>query len=149
MQKIEEPNPRPKKQPKVVIRLPEFKPGDCLSIRLKNGQYAAALVLSADHSSREHAYNVIGVLDYLLPKKPTIDVFRKRKWLVLTHHSWEGEMDLDWYGSQGFRAVKARIEIVSQVKILGSDPKESNSYCGWSSIGEQVVFQRKWDAKAT
>src|SRR5262249_18820413 len=88
LSKIAEPNPRPKKPPKVIVRAPKFRPGDCLSIRLSNGQHAAALVLAADHSNVEYGKNLIGVLDYLSHDKPTIDVFRKRKWLVWTHHSW-------------------------------------------------------------
>lgn len=120
-----------------------------MSVRLANGQYAAALVLAADHSDVEYGKNLIGVLDYLSPEKPTIEVFRTRKWLVLTHHSWKNDMELAWYQDAGFRATKERLEIVGQVKILDSDPEDSNSYCGWSSIGEQVIFQREWDAKRT
>ena len=147
--KIAEPNPRPKKPPKIVVRPPKFRPGDCLSIRLGNGQYAAALVLKADHSNAEYGKNLIGVLDYLSPEQPTTEVFRNRKWLLRTHHSWNGQMDIAWYQPLGFRAVKERIEIVGQVDILASDPKDSNSYCGWSGIGEQAVYQREWDAKGT
>jgi hypothetical protein len=147
--KIAEPNPRPKKPPKVVVRPPRFRPGDCLSIRLANGQYAAALVLAADHSNAEYGKNLIAVLDYLSPEKPTVDVFRKRKWLVLTHHNWNGRMVLAWYQPLGFRAAKDRMEIVGQVDILDSDPKDSNTYSWWAGIGEQVVEQREWDAKGT
>jgi len=147
--KIATPNPRPKKPPKVVIRAPKFQLGSCLSIKLSNGQYGAALVLAADHSNTEYGKNLIGVLDYLSMEKPTIDVFRGRTWLVRTHHSWNNAMDLAWYQYVGFRAAKDRIEIVGQVEILDSDPKDSNNYCGWASIGEQVIIQRDWDANRT
>jgi hypothetical protein len=49
----------------------------------------------------------------------------------------------------GFRAAKDRIEVVGQVDILDSDPKDSNCYCGWAGIGKQVVYQREWEAKGT
>jgi hypothetical protein len=146
--KIAQPNARPRKPPKLVIRAPKFRPGDCLSIRMSNGQYAAALVLVADHSNAEYGKNLIAVLDYLSPQKPTIEVFRQRKWLVYTHHGWKNRMDLAWYLPVRFRAVKDRIDIVGQVGILESDPKDSNTYCGgWVHLGEQVVAQREWDAK--
>lgn len=144
--KISELNPRPKKPPRFVIRAPKFAPGDCLSIRLESGQYAAALVLAADHSNLEYGKNLIVVLDYLASERPTIPVFGDRKWLVRTHHSWNHAIDLAWYQPVGFRSAKNRIEIVGKIEILDSDPKESNSYCGWAGIGEQVVYQRKWDA---
>lgn len=145
--KIAAPNPRPKKPPTIVVRAPKFQPGDCLSIRLSNGQYAAALVLAADHSLVEYGKNLVGLLDYLSPEKPTIDVFRKREWLLLTHHGWKSKMDLAWYQHVGFRAAKKRLEIVGQVEILGSDPKDSNRFSGWAGIGEQAVHQREWDAQ--
>lgn len=151
--KIAAPNPRPKKPPKVVIRAPKFRPGDCLSIQLANGQYAAALVLTADHANVEYGKNLIGVLDYLSPEKPTLAIFRKRHWLV-THHSWNDiksqRMELAWYVAARFRAVKDRLEIVGQIEILDSDPKDSNIYCSnWAGLGEQVIQQRERDAKGT
>lgn len=147
--KIAEPNPRPRKPPKVVIRAPKFQPGDCLSIRLGTDQFAAVVVLAADHSEPEYGKNLIGVLDYLSTTKPTMDVFRMRKWLVRTHHGWRGQLDLAWYLPGGFRAVKDRIEIVGRVEILDSDPKDSKNHRCWHGIGEQVVYQREWDAKST
>jgi hypothetical protein len=147
--KIAAPNPRPKKPPKIVVRAPKFRPGDCLSIRLADGQYTAALVLAADHSNEEYGKNLIGVLDYLSTDRPTIEVFRKRQWLVLTHHSWNNEMDIAWYQYVGFRAAKDRLEVMGQVEIFESDPKDSNSDCGWAGIGDQIKYQREWDAKGT
>ena len=141
--KIGQPNRRPKKLPKTIIRAPKFRPGDCLSIRLSNGQYAAALVLAADHSSVEYGTNLVGVLDYLSPEKPTIEVFRKRKWLVLRHHGENNTMDIAWYYPMGFRSVKNRLEIVGRVEILSSDPKDSNTYLRWTGIGERAIHPRE------
>ncbi len=145
--KVSLPNPRPKKPPKVVVRSPKFAVGDCLSIRMAEGQMAAALVLAADHSDVEYGRNLIGVLDYLSLEKPTRAIFQERKWLIRTHNNWKGELDLGWYLPLGYRAVKDRIEVVYQVEVTESDPKESLSYCGWASLGTQVVLQRQWDAK--
>lgn len=129
LRKIGQPNPRPKKPPKVVVRAPNFRPGDCLSVRLPDGQYAAALVLAADHSAVEYGKNLVGVLDYRSPQKPTIEFYRERKWLA-----WNNEIDLAWYHYMGFRAVKNRLEVVGQVEILESDPSDSNVYRHWSRI---------------
>jgi hypothetical protein len=143
--KIGQPNRRPKKPPKIVVRAPKFRPGDCLSIRLSNGQYAAALVLAADHSNVEYGKNLLGVLDYLSPEKPTMEVFRQRKWLVLRQPSSNNKIDVSWYHYMGFVAVKNRLEIVGQVEILGSDPTDSTIYRRWTGIGEQAIHQ--WDAE--
>jgi hypothetical protein len=123
--------------------VPKFRPGDCLSIRLSNSQYAAALVLAANHSNVEYGTNLVGVLDYLSSEKPTIDAFRKRKWLVLRHDGESSTMDIAWYYPMGFRSVKARLEIVGEVEILGSDPMDSTIYRRWTGIGEQAIHQRE------
>jgi hypothetical protein len=149
IRKISTPNSRPKKPPKLVIRSPKFCPGDCLSIFFSDGMYGAALVLAADHSNAEYGKNLIGVLDYLSSKKPSIKVFQERKWLVRTHHHWKNEMDLAWYFPVGFRAAKKCLEVIGQVELLESDPGDSKSYCGWSHIGQQVILQREWDRKAS
>lgn len=135
--KIGQPNRRLKKPPKIVVRAPKFRPGDCLSIRLSNGQYAAALVLAADHSNVEYGKSLIGVLDYLSPEKPTMEVFRQRKWLVLSQPG--NKIDVAWYHYMGFLAVKNRLEIVGQVEILGSDPTDSTIYRRWTGIGELAI----------
>lgn len=136
--KIGQTNPRPKKPPSVVVRAPKFRPGDCLSIRLSDGRYAAALVLRTDHSSVEYGRDLVGVLHYLSSEKPAIEVFRKRKWLGLSHHAGR-MMDIAWYHHMGFRTVKDRIEIVGEVEILGADPRDSNVIRRWTGIGEQVI----------
>ena len=108
---------------------------------MSNGQYAAALVLAADNSNIEYGTNLIGVLDYLSPEKPPTEVFRRRNWFFRNHHGWNNVMHLGWYQYVGFRSIKDRVEIVGRVEVLDSDPKDSNSYCPWSSIGEQVLMQ--------
>lgn len=145
--KITTPKLRPKNLPKIVVRAPKFIPGDCLSIRLESGSYAAALVLASDHSNVEYGKNLIVVLDFLASNKPDMDVFHARKWLILTHHSWGRKMDIAWYLPVNVRAIKDRIEVVGQIATLDSDPKKSNSCCGWDGIGMQAMHQREWDSQ--
>lgn len=137
--KIAAPNPRPKRPPRIVVRAPKFRPGDCLSVRLSNGQYAAALVLAADHSAVEYGKNLVGILDFLSSEKPTIDVFRNRKWRVLTHGGSNGKPAISWYHPIGFRAARDRLEVIDRIEILESDCKDSNVYRRWSGIGEEAM----------
>jgi hypothetical protein len=141
--KISGPNPRPKKLPKRVVRAPKFLAGDCLSIQLTNGQYGAALVLAADHSNVEYGTNLVGVLDYLSPEKPTVEVFRARRWLLRNDPAFDKQKEVAWYHYMGFRSVKDRLEIVGRVEIVDSDPKNSNSFRRWVGIGEAVLSQRE------
>ncbi|MDH3255448.1 MAG: hypothetical protein OEM62_10680 [Acidobacteriota bacterium] len=147
LEKIEVENPRPAKLPKRVVRAPKFAPGECLSITLSNGQYGAALVLAADHSDAEYGKNLIAVLDYLEPEKAGTRVFKKRRWLRMTHHDWNGDLDISWYLPVGFREGKKRLEVVGTIRLRRGDPKESLMYSSWDEVGEQVVRQREWSSQ--
>jgi hypothetical protein len=146
VERVREPNPRPRRFPKVVVRKPVFQAGDCLSVDLGDGRFGAALVLVADHSREEYGKNLVGVLDYLETRPPDEAIFRRRKWLRLTHHSYTGELDLTWYLAHGFRSARQRFTVVGTVPILRSDPTEGRAYHAWRFLGDQVVYQRKWDA---
>lgn len=100
-------------------------------------------MLAADHSNVEYGTNLIGMLDYLSPIKPTLEVFRKRKWLILNQHSSDNVIDVAWYHYIGFRTVKHRLDIVGQVEIYDSDPTDSAFYRRWTGIGEQAVQQHQ------
>jgi len=145
--KISQPNPKPSRPPKRVIRKPKFKPGDCLSIELENAQYGAALVLKTDHSNPEHGMDLVGELDYLSNTPPTLKVFTERRWLTLEHLNGEGGLHISWYHSLGFRKVKSKITVLSNIPIVDSDPKDSSTFCAWNVLSRQVQLQREWEAK--
>lgn len=134
---IEQPKRQPKRLPKAVVRAPKFQPGDCLSIKLPNDQYGAALVLAAEHSIPELGKNLVGVLDYFARQKPATEIFRQRKWLTLNKKKgFSSGIDIAWYYDIGFRAIAKRLEVVGRVEITASDPKDSNIYRRWTGIGE-------------
>ena len=138
IRRIGAPNPRPKKPPKFISRPPPFRPGQCLSIRLSTGEFAAAIVLAADHSNIEVGVNLVGVLDYRSIHEPAMDVFVRRKWLTLTDPGGRTRVDIAWYFPAGFRNVKKRIRLEGDLPILDSDPTDSNFYRGWKDIGERA-----------
>jgi hypothetical protein len=140
------PNPRPRKPPKTILRPPCFVPGDCLAVRLSNGQFAAAFMIVADDTNPEYGRNLIGVLDWLGDAPPTLDVFRDRTYLHITHGNRD-LLDLNEYPSQGFRAAKARIAVVGRLPVLATDPTSTPMSYGWERLGEHVLLQRAWEAK--
>jgi hypothetical protein len=148
IERISTPNTKPKKRPKRVVRAPKFGTGDCLAVKLSNGQYGAAIVLVADHSNQEYGKNLIAVLDYISMDPPSLKVFKKRRWLKLTHHNWDGRLDCSWYLPIGFRNEKDRFEIVGNTKLNRRDPKESTYYASWKTLGEGIIHQREWDTSA-
>lgn len=144
-QKISQPNPRPSRPPRRMIRKPKFTAGDCLSIRLENEQYGAAIVLGTDHSNPEQGRDLVGELYYLSESPATLDVFSNRHWLTLKHFNQSDRVHIAWYYPLGFRKVKQRISVVANVPLLDTDPIDSSTSCGWHSLGQQVLLQRKWE----
>jgi hypothetical protein len=143
--KINQPNPKPSRIPKIIIRPPIYQAGDCLSLLLENDHFGAAIVLASRHDHPEFGQNLIGVLDYCNPEKPNLRVFQARKWLVKTHHDWKGQKDIAWYGPFGYRKYKSNFEVVGRIQILPSDPKDSNAWTGWICLGYQTLEQEKWN----
>ncbi len=142
IEKIEIPNSSPKKMPRTVVRKALYAAGDCLSIKLSSGQYGAAFVLVADNSDVEYGANLIGILDYHSRQKPTLDVFKKRKWLRLTDGEWKGERDLGWYTRVGYQTVKSRIERIGNLPLKKTDPTTSDWFHSWHGFGEQILNQQ-------
>ena len=105
LRKIGGTNPRPKRAPKVVIRAPKFRPGECLSLRLADGQYAAA-----SRSNQIFLYHV--------PSKRELGRLTDPSLLEKGIYKQPGVADLDliqslkfspdgqWLASGGFRTVK-------------------------------------------
>ena len=143
--RISVPNEKPSRPPRRVVRKPKFKVGDCLSIQLENGQYGAGLVLATDDSNPEQGMDLVGDLDYLSDTPPSLDVFEKRGWLKLTHHDWNGRLNVMWYYPLGFRKMKPRISVVGNVPLVANDPSQSSCYGGWHLLGQQVLQQHAWD----
>lgn len=145
LEKISVANAKPKKMPKIVTRKPVYQPGDCLSISLENGLYAAALVLAADYNNIEYGQNLIGVLNYMKNEEPDISTFEKRNWLIINHHEWKNQPDIRWYVVQGYRSAKKRFKLIGNIPIKTNDPQGSNSWAGWMDLGNQVIYQTEWE----
>lgn len=140
--KIEQPNPKPSALPKLIVRRAPFKKGDCLSVLLPDGRYTACLVLAENNTDPEQGMNLIVGLDYCEVEPPNSSVFARRQWLKKTWGSWNGELDLCWYVPVGFRKMRSRISTVGSIRIKWTDPKKSDSYTGWNSLGFCIEYSR-------
>jgi hypothetical protein len=140
LQKIETPNSKPSKPPKVVVRKAPFQKGDCLAVQLADGRYTAALVLKADNSNQELGMNLIASLDYLSVLPPELAAFKKKEWLILRHGNWNGRKDICWYLPAQFKRESKRIKVVGNINLGWLLPKESKMYTGWGHIGQQILL---------
>lgn len=154
---IAEPCPRPRKPKKATKRKPVFRAGDCVAVRLSDGDWGAVVVLAEETPNTDPAVetfgqNVVGVLRYKGKEKPGPEVFEGRDWLWLTHHNWmewsggdpRGVLQVTAVARSGFRAVKDRFEVVGRTEIRDTDPREARALSSWEFV-EQVVLQERWD----
>ena len=123
IQKLEKPNSKPRKIPKIANRKPIFEVGYCISILLPNGFYGAAIVLKSDYSDVEYGKNLIATLTYYSKFPPTQEIFKKRDWLFLTHHSWAGQMDFSWYLPGAFKKFRKNFSVVCTTNFFRRIPR--------------------------
>lgn len=168
--KLQTSNPQPRRPRRPTQRKPVFQPGDCLAIRLSDGDYGAGLVLehppddnAGDPAEETYGVNLIGILSYKSSEKPPLHVFERRDWHRSTHHSKSrGEVPAEVVNvlALGFRRAKGRIELVGRIALRDDDPKEQRQYIAggpaftmtfgtystWDHLGEDLVYQARWDA---
>ena len=121
-----------------------YKPGDCLAMKLPDGDYGAVLVLAADDNEPD-GRNLVGILNYKRPDKPTLAVFEQREWLILSHHAWRNQPEIRWCWAITYPKYAELFEHVGRVELQPDDPKESNTYGGWNGLDVEVVSQHRWD----
>lgn len=151
---VTNPNPRKWKPPKPPTqRKAIFRVGECVSVRFKDGRHGAFVVLAEearDPARKRETYggNVVGLVDWIAAKRPEQRVFESGKWLRLTHHSWNNEVQILSVTSQGFRGVAQRFKVVGATKLRKGAPAEAKFGAGWD-FADQLLLQEQWDRRAT
>jgi hypothetical protein len=148
--KIETPREPPRKRRVIKHADAVYEPGDCLAIRLSDGDYGAALVLAKDDSDKTEGMNLLGVLRYKGPWKPTQDVFETAPWLTLTHHGWENWIALQWCLARVHKKQGAAFERVGHIPPREA-PRPAKfhgpTYGGWN-LGRDVELQFAWERQS-
>jgi len=144
LQKLQSPNPKPQGRRKRFTR-PIYAPGDCLAVILSGEEYGAALVLGANTKRGEGYSNLVGTLRYKAPALPGREVFERREWLVLTHHSWKGQPEIVWrVASNHPIAGGDELIRVGRIELREDDPQSAQGYTGWG-LAHQIEAQDAWD----
>jgi hypothetical protein len=148
--KLESKNPRPRKPRMAIKRKPIFQPGDCIAVRLEDGEWGAILVLKGKPESDDpyvetYGTNLAGMLDYKSSRMPALSDFEKRNWLIKTHHFWRNEISLYVLIAARFRQVKDRFIRVGNVPLKAADPREAKTYASWPNIADDMYLQDRWN----
>lgn len=153
IEKISNHNPKPKKFPKLIIRKPLFKEGDCLSIQLDDNYYGAAIVLKYKHADVEYGMNLILALNYYSKNRPSKYDFEMSEPLKQSEtsilNSVKDGIDISnryddyqyvisWYTRLGFRGLKDKIIVIDNIDVKNYSMFNSNSYDGWQFIANRI-----------
>jgi hypothetical protein len=132
LEKIRQPNPKPKKR-KVEKRYPPvYQPGDCLAIELCDGSFGAVIVLATDDTHDTEGFDCVGYLEWHAKIEPPLSFFSERRWLgakearelaqTIKGESWIGSGMISCL-ARFHRPMKNRIRRVGQVSLHSDDPK--------------------------
>lgn len=96
LEKLKSDRPKAKPRKKAKLKSPIFTTGDCLTFKIKNGNYGGALVLATD-SNPETGYNLVSTLRINKTTKPTLDDFKNAEVLICNFGQWKDRPAIDWY----------------------------------------------------
>jgi hypothetical protein len=140
-------NPRPRKPRAPVHRRTPYQPGDCLALRLSDGDWGAALVLKdppeESGAGDTGGVNLVGLLNYKSRTRPDLAVFRGRRWLKFIDDVRGGDRCVYNVVARGHRKVKDNIDVVGNIPLRDRDPTESRSYTRWDFPEEMVRQSRR------
>jgi hypothetical protein len=143
--KIREPNPRPRKPKKPIIRRAKFSTGDCLAIRTDGDDYIAALVTGISERNPEYGQTIVLALDYWSKVPPSLEHFATATPLRLTFGHWNGVVHISHYGPQRFRAFRERITVVGHMEVPRRFRNlEVRMYSSWPHLVIAATMQHEF-----
>lgn len=108
--------PKAKARKKKLILQPVFDKGDCLTFKLKNGNYGGAVVLEALKGA-EYGSNLIATTRINQQYKPTKKDFENAEVLVMNYASWENKPVVQWYNPTRYKQTAHLIEKVDKIDV--------------------------------
>jgi len=105
-----------KSRKKKIIRKPVFEKGDCLTFRLKDGNYGAAIVLEAIKNT-ELGLNLIATTRYNKSYKPIVSEIENEEVLIKNFLSWDNQPEIIWYYPISLKRDNIKPEIFGKLKV--------------------------------
>jgi hypothetical protein len=132
---IKSSNPKPRARRKRRLPKVEFEKGDCLSLALPSGGYAAVIVLATFTLSKVAPRYLLGVLDWFSLEKPKLEDFVDQKWFVGRVHSWDNETLVVTSYVSWLLKYKSRFERVGRIELGGRIPEDK----GFCVVGKVLI----------
>ena len=139
LEKIKSDKPKAKPRKRTKLKTPVFKTGDCLTFKLKNGNYGGAVVLATD-TNPETAYNLVATTRLNLKNKPTLTDFENAEVIVCNFGEWQDKVDVTWYMPDLYHKDYSDIyELVGKIKV-------DLEYETTNHDGKGYLFKPSWTA---
>ena len=140
-----------KSRKKKIIRKPIFEKGDCLTFKLKDGNYGGAVVLEAIKNT-ELGLNLIATTRFNNSYKPTINDLENEEVLVKTFRSWEKAIDIAWYYPISLKRDIIKPEVFGKLKVeIDYNPNDYSRgfYIGGSIDKTKEIIERQFEFEQT
>jgi hypothetical protein len=139
--------PKAKARNKTIIRQPLFEKGDCLTLKLANGNFGGAVVLEAIKDS-EFGLNLIAATRINQQDKPTTKDFESAEVLILNYATWDNRPEIGWYYLKYLKKDQVKFEVVDRLKIEGvfsTDDHSKGFYFGGSGDRMKEELEKQFE----
>ena len=116
LEQISQKRERPKSRRKKKIRNPAFEKGSCLTFRLLNGNFGAAVILEAVYDT-PYGFNLVAVTDLNKKEKPTTKDIVESQVLKLNYGTWDNHEQISWFLPHHFQKDADKFEVIDKIQI--------------------------------
>lgn len=108
--------PKAKTRKKKIIRQPAFEKGDCITFKLKNGNYGGAVILEAIYNS-PYPYNLVATTTINKSSKPTKRDFIGSDVLILNFGKHQNKRSIHWFLPIRYKQVAQLFEKIDNIDV--------------------------------
>lgn len=137
LEKLKSERPKAKPRKRVKLKSPIFKTGDCLTFKIKGGNYGGAIVLATD-SNPETGYNLVATLRINKTTKPTLEDYKNAEVLICNFGQWKDRPAVVWYMPDLYiKDYSVFYELIGNIKV-------DKEYDSKNYDGKGYLFKPSW-----
>jgi hypothetical protein len=130
--------PKAKTRKKKVIRQPAFEKGDCITFKLKNGNYGGAVILEAIYNS-PYPYNLVATTTINQSSKPTKRDFMNSDVLMLNFGKHQNKRSIHWFLPIRYKQVTHLFEKIDNIDVEITYDKQGLGYGSCADLDIYVI----------
>lgn len=136
LEQLSQKKEKPKSRIKKKILNPIFEKGTCITFKLHNGNFGAALILEAV-SETPYGFNLVALTDINKKVRPTCEDILKSNVLKLNYGSWENRVQISWMIANHFKKDSGKFEEIGKIQINKTYNYDINTF---STSGDWSIW---------